>query len=322
MRRVSDTSFLVIGSTITSPMALYQVTMQSQPQLELLKASMEMNIPVSLYSTARHISFPRVYGNDRDGESHALYLPPKNPEYDAPAESVPPLIVSLHGGPTSHVSPGLSLSWQYYTSRGYAFASVNYAGSSGYGRAYRNRLLGKWGISDTADVASCVRHLANLGWIDPDRVGVVGGSAGGYTTLQSLCIHPDIWAGGVSQYGISNMKSLAKATHKFESHYLDGLLFKRGASEEDKERVFRERSPLFHADTITAPVLLLQGAEDEVVPPDQAGEMEKVIKGNGGAVRVVLFSGEGHGFRQSENVKRAILEEEFWWKKTLLKSVQ
>ncbi|MCJ1393624.1 hypothetical protein MMC18_006499 [Xylographa bjoerkii] len=320
IRRVSDTTFVVIGSTLTSPTALYLLDITNPSQIHQLKTSADTSISTSFFSIAQHISFPRAHGPDKDGEAHALFLPPTNPDYEPQPHTLPPLILSLHGGPTTDVAPGLSLSCQYYTSRGYAFASVNYAGSSGYGRAYRDRLNGKWGISDVADAASCVAFLANTGRVDSGRVGVVGGSAGGYATLQALCVYPDIWAGGVSLYGISNLKMLAQHTHKFESRYLDGLLFEVGDGVAEKERVFQERSPLFHADRIKAPLLLLQGAEDRVVPREQADEMERTVREMGRRVRLVVMEGEGHGFRREENVEKAILEQERWWVETLLRS--
>ena len=322
MRRVSDTTFAVIGSTLKSPAALYIVDISNPSNLTILRPSIELAIAPTYFSLAEHISFPRVYGPDLSGESHALFLSPQNPQYIGPSSSLPPLIVSLHGGPTSHDSPGLSLFWQYYTTRGYAFTSVNHAGSSGYGRAYRERLDGNWGIADVADVASCVAYLARTGRIDPARVGVQGGSAGGYAVLQSLCTYPRIWASGVSEYGISNMFTLEESTHKFESQYMRRLLLSQDATEAEKEKVYRERSPIFHAQKIKAPLLLLQGSEDRVVPLEQATEMEKVIKEEGGDVRLVVLEGEGHGFRRSENVKRAIEEEERWWIETLLEGVK
>lgn len=284
-----------------------------------LKTSADVDIPVDFYSTASHISFPIVHGDEQNSQSHALYLPPKNPNYQAPPTTLPPLIISLHGGPTGHVSPGLSLPLQYFTTRGYAVASVNYSGSSGYGRTYRERLNAQWGIRDTNDITSCVSYLANTGKIDPSRVGVTGGSAGGYATLQSLCMYPDIWAGGVSLFGIADMKTMTETTHKFESHYLDALLYPKNASDAEKEKILKERSPLFHAGRIKAPVLLLQGTEDKVVPPDQASDMERIIREEGGDVKLVMMEGEGHGFRMSGNIRKATAEEEEWWVKTLLK---
>lgn len=320
MARISDTKLVVIGSTATAPNALYLIDIKNPSETKVLKSSADLGIPTSLYSEAKHISFPRVYGDKKDGLGHALYLSPKNPEYRAPEGVLPPLVVHLHGGPTSHVAPGLSLMSQYWTSRGYAFANVNYAGSSGYGRAYRDRLNGQWGIADVADAASCVAHLVSTSLVDPSRVGITGGSAGGYGVLQALCVYPDIWAGGVSLYGISRLKALTEDTHKFESHYLFALIYDDGTSEEEKEKIYQERSPYYHADNIKAPILLLQGTEDKVVPPSQARDMERTIKDKGGDVEVVIFEGEGHGFRQGKNVKRAIEEEERWWVKTLLRT--
>ena len=296
IRRVSNTRSVIIASTPTAPKALYLVDLTSPSALKILAKSANISLSSTLFSQAEHVSFPRVYGEEKDGLSHALYLPPLNPNYSAPPNTLPPLLIDLHGGPTSHVSPGLSLNTQFHTSRGYAVAHVNYSGSSGYGRAYRDRLNANWGIADIADAASCVAYLAATSRIDPSRVGIVGGSAGGYGVLQALCVYPKIWAGGVSHYGISGLKAPASDTHKFQSHYCDRLLFTEGMSAEDREKVLRDRSPCFHADRITAAVLLLQGTEDKVVPPDQASEMARVIEENGGEARVVLFPGEGHGF--------------------------
>lgn len=320
MARISDTKFVVIGSTATAPSALYLIDLKYPSEPQVLKSSVDLGLSTSLYSEAEHVSFPRVYGEKKDDLGYALYLPPKNPEYKAPEGVLPPLIVGLHGGPTAHEAPGLSLMSQYWTSRGYAFVHVNYAGSTGYGRAYRDRLNRQWGIADVADAASCVAHLVSTSRIDRTRVGIRGGSAGGYGVLQALCVYPDIWAGGVSLYGISGLKALGEDTHKFESHYLFALVFDDGASEEEKERIYEERSPCFHADKIKAPVLLLQGSLDKVVPPNQTRAMERTIKANGGDVQVVIFDGEGHGFREGKNVKKAIEEEERWWNKTLLRT--
>ncbi|KAI9817845.1 MAG: hypothetical protein M1827_000964 [Pycnora praestabilis] len=319
VRRVSDTAFVVIASTATAPPALYYIDVETLPQMNVLRSSAQVDISSSLYSKAEHISFPRTYGEDKKGLAHALFLTPKNPEYEPPADKLPPLIVHIHGGPTLHTTPALNLELQYWTSRGYAIADVNYAGSTGYGRTYRELLDTKWGISDIADAASCVAYLASSGHIDPSRVGIVGGSAGGYAVLQALCVYPEIWAGGVSLYGISSLKALVEDTHKFESQYLFKLLFEPGTSDDEKEKIYRDRSPLYHAGKITAPVLLLQGSEDKVVPPNQAREMEEIIKKNGGDAEVIVFEGEGHGFRQAANVKRSIEEEEKWWVRTLLR---
>ena len=319
--RITSTSFAVIGSTPTSPIALYHSDLTSSFHSTVLKSSLELSIPVKYYSEAEHITFACKYGPNRSNSSHAIFLPPKNPDYEPPLNALPPLIVDMHGGPTSHVGRGLSLSWQYWTTRGFAVAAPNYAGSSGYGREYRNRLNGKWGISDVADAASCVAFLADTKRIDATRVGIVGGSAGGYAALQALCLYPSIWASGVSLYGISDVKAIVRDTHKFESRYADRLLFSDEIpSDEQKEIVFRDRSPLYQADSIKAAVLLLQGSEDEVVPPDQAEGMAKVIQEHGGKAKVMVFDGEGHGFRKAENVKRANLEQERWWVESLVRA--
>lgn len=327
LERTSDTTFVLIGSTPTIPSALYHLDIRHPSNLKVLKASTEISFPPSLFSSAQHISFPRLHGSDRhqsSGLSHALFHAPNNPSYSHPSDTLPPLVVHIHGGPTGHEAPGLSLFRQYYTTRGYAFVTVNYTGSTGYGRAYRDALYGNWGISDVADAASCVAYLASRSLVDVTRVGIVGGSAGGYAVLQSLCVYPDVWAGGVSYYGISDCKALIDETHKFESRYIGRLLL--GADEDsgrlsdaEKEKVYRDRSPLFAADKIRAAVLLLQGDEDRIVPENQAWEIEKVIKKIGGMAKVIVFPGEGHGFLKGDSVRTALVEEEGWWRKTLLR---
>ena len=304
---------------MNAPSALYLVFIGSYPTYKVIKKSAEISLPFDLLSRVQHITFPRICGPETGGESHAFYQPPQNSDYEAPPDTLPPLLVWLHGGPTAHVAPGLILVNQYWTSRGYAVANVNYTGSTGYGRAYRDRLNGKWGLADVADAASCVSYLASTKRIDPSRVGIFGQSAGGYGVLQAMCDYPDVWAGGVSLHGISGLKALAEDTHKFESRYGDRLLFEDDMNAQEREQVMRDRSPCFHAHKITAPLLLLQGSEDKVVPPDQARAMVTVIRERGGDVKLVVFEGEGHGFMQDVSIKRCIEEQEKWWAKTLLR---
>ena len=321
IQRVSEQHYVFIGSTKDKPTALYSATSKRNPELTVLKSSSALSISPAYYSPLEPISFPRTHGAEMGGSSHAMFSPPLNPDFIGPKDTLPPLIVYMHDGPTTHVGPGLNLDWQYWTTRGYALAAVNYSGSSGYSRAYRSQLDGQWGIADVADAVSCVEHLSSSGLVDRARVGIVGGSAGGYACLQALCSHPDTFAGGVSLYGISDLRALIQDTHKFESHYADGLLFGADGrlSDEEKEKILHARSPLYHAERIKAATLLLQGLEDQVVPPSQAEKMIDVIKKHNGDAKVVFFEGEGHGFVKADSLERSTVEEEQWWRKTLVR---
>lgn len=245
---------------------------------------------------------------------HVIFYPPKNKDYVGPDEEKPPCIVNVHGGPTSRVSPGLKWLTQYWTSRGWAWVDVNYGGSSGYGRAYRERLAGKWGIADVEDCVSSVYELGKAGLVDPKRVAIRGGSAGGYTVLAALVAASEVYATGTSSYGVSDLAALEQDTHKFESQYLHKLV---GGSLSEIPEVYKERSPAFHAEKITAPLLILQGSLDAVVPPNQAELMEKKIKDNGGKVKYVLFEGEGHGWRRADTIKQALELEIRWYGEVL-----
>ena len=246
-------------------------------------------------------------------------MPPHNPSFGAPAGCLPPLIVNIHGGPSAHVSPALVLEAQYFTSRGYAYTSVNYAGSVGFGRAYRDDLNYSWGIKDVEDTLSCIDYLASQNLIDRARVAIRGGSSGGYTVFQALVCHSDVFAAGCSLYGIGNLKALVESTHKFESHYVLNLLFPTDASDAEKEEIYRARSPCFHVEKIKTPLLLFQGSEDEVVPMQQSIEMDTLLKERGKDVKLIIFEGEGHGFKKEDNLKRRIEEEEAFYARTLIK---
>lgn len=318
IQAVSATKFAVIGSTPTDPQGLYLIDITSPSTKKLLKSSSEVDLPESIFSKAESIAYPRVHGDKIGSTSYAMFIPPLNPLFSAPEGSKPPLIVNLHGGPTAHVGPGLSRKAQYFTSRGYAYCHVNYAGSTGYGREYRELLDYNWGIRDCEDTVSCIEYLSKQGLIDREKVGITGGSAGGYTTLQGMVTFPKSFTAGCSLYGIGNLKALGEFTHKFESHYLFALLFPEGTPEAEQEKIYLERSPCFHTEKIQRPLLLLQGSIDKVVPPEQSKEMEKILKQEGRDVKLVIFDGEGHGFRVAENIKRALEEEEALWKRTLL----
>jgi dipeptidyl aminopeptidase/acylaminoacyl peptidase len=252
----------------------------------------------ALVSIPRAIEFASAGGRT----AHAFYYPPASPTFEAPANERPPLIVQIHGGPTAHAAPELDPATLFWTSRGVGVVDVNYGGSTGFGREYRNLLRGAWGIVDVEDCIAAAHHLAAEGEVDGRRLAIHGGSAGGYTTLCALAFHPDAFAAGASYYGVADAATLARDTHKFESRYLDRLIGPWPAAEE----LYRERSPIHFADRIRASVLLLQGLEDEVVPPAQAEAMVAALASNNVPHAYLAFEGEQHGFRLSESVVRCL----------------
>jgi len=248
------------------------------------------------------ISIPeRVAFRTPDGPAYAYYYPPTNPGFRAPAGELPPLLVTIHGGPTSAARPVLDPEVQYWTSRGFALADVDYGGSTGYGRAYWERLQGTWGIVDVRDCALAAAHLAATGRADPARLAIRGASAGGYTTLAALAFRRE-FAAGASHFGVADLELLARDTHKFESRYLDWLVGPYPQAAES----YRERSPIHHLDGIDRPVILFQGLEDRVVPPEQAQIMAAGLRERGVPVAHLTFPGEGHGFRRAENIARTL----------------
>ncbi|MCY3811899.1 MAG: prolyl oligopeptidase family serine peptidase [Gammaproteobacteria bacterium] len=255
-------------------------------------------IPMDVISVAETITFPST---DDASEAHAYFYPPRNGAHDGLAGELPPLLITTHGGPTSSASPDLNWNVQYYTSRGWAVADVNYGGSTGYGRDYRMRLNGRWGQLDIADCVACVRHLVAAGRVDPARVAIRGGSAGGYTTLAALAF-TDVFRAGASHYGVGDLVALDRDTHKFESRYLGTLIGDADA--------LRDRSPVNHVDRLNCPVIFFQGTEDRIVPPNQAEAMRDVLVGKGIPVAYEVFDGEGHGFRRAEN-RRRVIEAEY-----------
>jgi dipeptidyl aminopeptidase/acylaminoacyl peptidase len=233
--------------------------------------------------------------------AHALYYAPLNPVFEAPVGELPPLIVKSHGGPTAAASSELNMRVQYWTSRGIGVVDVNYGGSTGYGREYRERLNGQWGIVDVEDCVNAAKYLVERGEADNDRLAITGGSAGGYTTLCALTFHDDFSAGS-SHYGISDLEVMTGDTHKFESRYLDSLI---GPYPEQKS-VYEDRSPIHFTDQLSCPLIVFQGLEDEVVPPNQAELIVNALRKKGLPVAYVPFEGEQHGFRRSENIKRSL----------------
>jgi dipeptidyl aminopeptidase/acylaminoacyl peptidase len=264
------------------------------------------DVDESFFSRPEHVTFPTT---DADGvtEAHALVYPPTNPGFRGPDGERPPLVVVVHGGPTAAASPVLTLGVQYWTSRGFAVADVDYRGSTGYGRAYRDALQGRWGVADLDDVVACVRWLSSDAApehlrVDPVRAVIRGGSAGGYTTLAALTFRPGVFAAGASHYGVADLAALARDTHSFESRYLDGLIAPWPAG----EAVYTERSPIHHVDALDTPLAVFQGAEDRVVPPEQAEMMVAALRDKGVPHAYLLFPGEQHGFRRSENIRASL----------------
>lgn len=250
---------------------------------------------------------PRALSIEVDGAHgavHAFAYPPAHPEAAAPDDELPPYVVFVHGGPTAHVTGATSAAIAFYTSRGIGVLDVNYAGSTGYGRAYRERLDGQWGIADVDDVIAAARGLADASLADPQRIAIRGGSAGGWTVLSAL-VRGGTFAAGISRYGVADLRMLATETHDFEASYLDGLV----GPLPDYEDVYIERSPLTHAGQIDVPVLLLQGGEDRVVPPSQSESIRDALASGGIDHEYVLYPTEGHGFRSADTIVDALERE-------------
>lgn len=273
-------------------------------EVDIVRRSSTLEMDASYRSTPETIEFP----TDNNLTAHAFFYPPHNEDYEAPEGEKPPLLVLSHGGPTSSASSVLSPKVQYWTSRGIAVVDVNYGGSTGYGRAYRERLNGRWGVVDVADCIHAAKYLIEQRRADPDRVAIRGGSAGGYTTLAALTFH-DLFRAGASYYGVSDLELLVRDTHKFESRYLDSLL---GPYPQERE-LYRERSPIHAVDRLTCPVIFFQGLKDRVVPPNQAELMFEAVRQAGFPTAYVTFEGEDHGFREAENIKRALEAELYFY---------
>lgn len=295
---------VAVAASPTSEPAIVRFTIDGTTvSTEILRAPRDLGLPSAAISVPRSISFPTTGGRT----AHGLYYPPTNPDHTAPNGELPPLLVTIHGGPTSAARPQLNLGTQFWTSRGIAVVDVNYGGSTGYGRPFRRQLDGQWGVVDVDDCIAAAQYLADEGLVDPDRLLIRGGSAGGFTTLAALAFR-DTFAAGASHYGIADLAALAQDTHKFESRYLDGLV----GPYPEQEAVYRERSPIHHLDGFDRPLIVFQGLEDEIVPPNQAEAIVEALTTKGVPVAYVPFEGEQHGFRQSANIMRA-LEGELWF---------
>ncbi len=290
----------VAGSSTEATQA---VLLKPDGSTEVLKRSSTVEVDEGELPHPEVVTWPSASGR----EAHGFLYRPRSARFEGPDDERPPLVVFTHGGPTSAANSVLNLQIAYWTSRGIAVLDVNYGGSTGYGRPYRDLLKDAWGIVDVEDCAAGARWLADKGEVDGERLAIRGGSAGGYTTLAALTFD-DTFKVGASYFGVSDLGALARDTHKFESRYLDGLV---GPWPEAKD-VYEARSPIFHTDQLSCPIIFLQGLEDKVVPPDQAERMVKALREKGLPVAYVPFEGEQHGFRRAENIKRS-LQTELWF---------
>ncbi|MHB0877112.1 MAG: S9 family peptidase [Anaerolineae bacterium] len=296
-----------IGGSPSEPDAVVLQHVDSG-MVEILQISGAVSVDSGYLSMPEAVEFP----TEHELTAHGFFYRPRNRDYRAPEGERPPLLVMSHGGPTGATSARFDLLMQYWTSRGFAVLDVNYGGSTGYGREYRERLVGQWGVVDVDDCINGANYLVEIGEADEGRLLIRGGSAGGYTTLCALVFH-SAFAAGASYYGVSDLEALALDTHKFEARYLDRLI---GPYPEERE-LYYDRSPVHFADRLACPVIFFQGAEDQVVPPSQAEVMVEVLQLKGLPVAYVLFPGEQHGFRRAENIKRSLDAEMYFYSRVL-----
>jgi dipeptidyl aminopeptidase/acylaminoacyl peptidase len=299
-----------VAFTAASPASEPQVLVLdlAAASTESVRSASEEAVDPALVSEPRAIEFPSGDGDT----AHAFYYPPTNAGLVGPEDERPPLIVVSHGGPTAHETPALDREFLFWTSRGFGVVDVNYRGSTGYGRAYRDKLRGTWGVVDTEDCIAAARFLAETGEVDGERLAIRGGSAGGYATLCALVFH-DEFAVGASYYGVADTETLARDTHKFEARYLDGLI----GPYPERADLYRERSPIHFVERLSAPVILFQGLEDEIVPPNQAETMVAAMAANGIPHAYLAFEGEQHGFRRSETEIRCLEAELYFYGRIL-----
>jgi dipeptidyl aminopeptidase/acylaminoacyl peptidase len=293
----TDTHAVVVAGSASTPDAVVRIELATDA-IETIKSSSAVDIADSFLSSPESVEFPSPDGHT----SHAFYYPPRSGDYAVPAGERPPLILISHGGPTTATSAMLDLRVQFWTSRGFAVADVNYGGSSGFGRASRQRLNGQWGIVDVDDMVAAARFLVAAGKADPNRLAIRGGSAGGYTTLAALTFRPGVFQAGASYYGVSDIEVLARDTHKFESRYLDTLIGPYPAARD----VYRARSPIHFVDRLSCSLILFQGLEDKVVPPNQSEMMAAAVRAKGLPVAYLTFEGEQHGFRKASTIVRCL----------------
>ncbi len=295
---------LVVGGTATMADAVVRIDAGTGAS-DVLRLSSSLRLDAGDVSVAEAIEFPTSGGE----VAHAFFYPPRNARHEGTPGERPPLIAICHGGPTTATTPTLDARLQFWTSRGFAVVDVNYRGSSGYGRSYRQRLNGAWGVVDVADMVHACAHLAAAGRVDGERLAIRGGSAGGYTTLAALAFHPGVFRAGASYYGVSDIEVLARDTHKFEARYLDGLV----GPYPEMASLYRERSPIHAVERIASPLILFQGLEDKVVPPNQSAMMADAVRAKGLPVAYLTFEGEQHGFRRAGTIARSLEAELYFY---------
>jgi dipeptidyl aminopeptidase/acylaminoacyl peptidase len=305
--RASGTQVVFVAGGPSTPSQVVSLDFASR-SVDVLRVSEEVDVDPAVFSSPEAIEFPTEGGRT----AFALFYPPTNPAYEAPAGERPPLIVESHGGPTGEYTPELSLETLLFTSRGFGVVSVNYGGSSGYGREYRERLNGEWGVVDLQDCVNAAHFLSDRGDADPARLLIRGGSAGGYTTICALA-WTDVFAAGASYYGLADLEPFATSTHKFELRYTDTLV---GPWPEAREK-WRRRSPIHAFDRLSCPVIVLQGLEDEVVPPEQAELMVAALREKGLPHAYLAFEGEQHGFRKAKHIIRSLEAELHFYSRVL-----
>jgi dipeptidyl aminopeptidase/acylaminoacyl peptidase len=311
LRTAPDGSFVVaLAGSSTTPESVVRIAPREDEsaEIEVVKRSREKAVDPRCLSLPEPFEFPTEDGLT----AYALYYPPKNADFEAPAGELPPLIVRSHGGPTSAASSVLNYGIQFWTSRGFAVVDVNYGGSTGYGRAYRERLRGNWGVVDLDDCVNAALFLSNSGRADKRRLLIHGGSAGGYTTLCALTFR-DVFAAGASYFGVADAGALARETHKFEARYLDSMI----GPWPQARATYEARSPIFHTDQLRTPMILFQGLEDKVVPPAQAETMAAALAEKGVPYAYVAYEGEQHGFRVAENIRRTSEAELYFYGRVL-----